>query len=86
MCFSVFLACRTEVVSCSRKVSFLTSLYSGTDIRVEKSYLGGIAYIILVNKAIELMVGATERGEYLILVRAIWSIVTTEVVYTHSSR
>ena len=31
------------------------------------------------------MVGVTERGEYLILVRAIWTIVTTEVVYTHSS-
>ena len=32
------------------------------------------------------MVGTTERGEYLILVRAIWTIVTTEVVYTHSGR
>ena len=32
------------------------------------------------------MVGTTERGEYLILVRAIWSIVTTEVVYTHGGR
>ncbi len=32
------------------------------------------------------MVGATERGEYLILVRAICSIVTTEVIYTHGRR
>ena len=32
------------------------------------------------------MVGTTERGEYLILARGVWTIVTTEVVYTHSGR